>query len=308
MDVHHGRIMRADLLPAEPFTTATARSLGMTRKDLDALVSMGMLRRLLHGVYQRRDQPDTIESRISAARLVVTAGAVFVDRTAAWLHGVDIFDYRELEFPPPVECVVLRGRSRIERKECSGGERDLAARDVMPLRGVQVTTPLRTALDLGCKLSRPDGLAALDLFGRHHGVTEADLLRTLPRYRGRRGVVKLRGLVLLADPRSESAGESRVRLRIHDDGLPMPVPQHWVLDHGVPRYRLDLAYPKHRIAVEYDGEWHDATADQRRADQQRRTWLREHGWKVIVVRRGELGGRSSEPWLRDLRNALQLAG
>jgi uncharacterized protein DUF559 len=121
-------------------------------------------------------------------------------------------------------------------------------------------------------------------------------------------VVKLRGLVLLADPRSESAGESRVRLRIHDEGLPLPVPQHWVLDHGVPRYRLDLAYPKHRIAVEYDGEWHDATADQRRADLERRTWLRKHGWTVIVVRRGELGGRTSEPWLRDLRNALQLAG
>ena len=300
--------MRTDLLPAEPFTTATARSLGMTRKDLDALVSMGMLRRLLHGVYQRRDQPDTIESRISAARLVVTAGAVFVDRTAAWLHGVDVFDYRELEILPPVECVVLRGRSRIERKECSGGERDLAARDLMRLRDVEVTTPLRTALDLGCKLRRPDALAALDLFGRHHGVTETDLLRSLPRYRGRRGVVKLRGLVLLADPRSESAGESRVRLRIHDDGLPTPVPQHWVLDQGVPRYQLDLAYPKHRIAIEYDGEWHDATAAQRRADQERRTWLRRHGWTVIVVRRGVLGGSTSEPWLQDLRNALQLGG
>jgi len=306
--VAHGRGMRTDLLPAEPFTTATLRSVGVTRKELDALVSMGMLRRVLHGVYQRHDQPDTIESRISAARLVVTDGAVFVDRTAAWLHGVDVFDYRELEILPPVECVVLRGRARIERTGCAGGERDLAAQDVMRVHGVAVTTPLRTALDLGCKLSRPDGLAALDLFGRHHGVTEADLLRSLPRYRRRRGVVKLRGLVLLADPRSESAGESRVRLRIHDDGLPLPVPQYWVLDQGVPRYRLDLAYPKHRIAVEYDGEWHDATAEQRRADQERRAWLRRHGWTVIVVRRGELGGRSSDPWLRDLRNALESRG
>lgn len=300
--------MRTDTLPSGPFTTATARSHGLTRRDLDELVAVRLLRRVLHGVYQCRDEPDTVEARVRAASLVVTDEVVFVDRTAAWLHGVDVFDYRELEVLPPLECVVLRGRSRIERPECHGGERDLAAVDVMRLHCVRVTTPLRTALDLGCKLPRPHGLAALDLFARHHGVTKAELLRSLPRYRGRRGVVKLRGLVLLADPRSESAGESRVRLRIHDDGLPLPVPQHWVLDDGVPRYRLDLAYPKHRIAVEYDGEWHHATPEQRSADAERRAWLRAHGWTVIVVRRGELGGRTSEPWLAELREALRVAG
>lgn len=300
--------MRTDTLPSGPFTTAMARSAGLTRKDLDELVSVRLLRRVLHGVYQCRAEPDTVHARVRAASLVVSEDVVFVDRTAAWLHGVDVFEYRELDVLPPLECVVLHGRSRIERPECSGGERDLAAVDVMRLHGLRVTTPLRTALDLGCKLSRSDGLAALDLFSRQHGVTEAELLRSLPRYRGRRGVLKLRGLVLLADARSESAGESRVRLRIHDDGLPLPVPQYWVLDQGVPRYRLDLAYPRHRIAVEYDGEWHDATPEQRNADAERRAWLRARGWTVIVVRRGELGGRTSERWLAELREALRLAG
>ena len=65
---------------------------------------------MLRNVYVACDVPDTVEVRAAAAALVVVPGAVFVDRTAAWLHGVDVFDYRELEVLPPVECVVLRDR------------------------------------------------------------------------------------------------------------------------------------------------------------------------------------------------------
>ncbi len=294
------------LLPPGPFTTADARALGLTHDHLEVLLHDGTVRRVLHGVYQRRDAPETFESRLAAAALVITPGAVFCDRMAAWLHGVDIFAYRELEILPPLECVVLRGRARIERPQCDGGERDLASYDVMELGGIRVTTPLRTALDLGCKLRRPDGLAALDMFARLHGITQADLWRSLPRYRGRRGVVRLRGLVPLVDARAESPGESRTRLVIHDAGLPDPVPQFWVHDRGVPIYRLDLAYPKSRVAVEYDGEWHELTTEQRSADHARREWLRRQGWVVIVVRRGELGFEGAVHWLEDLRSALKI--
>lgn len=291
-------------LPLHPFSTAEARSLGLTRDRLDDMVVDGWLRRVLRGVYQRYDAADSIESRTAAAAIVVTRSAVFCDRTAAWLHGVDVFDHRDLEVLPRVDCVVPRGRARIERDECEGGERDLAPCDVMQLSGVWVTTPLRTALDLGCKLRRPDGLAALDMFARLHRVTRDDLWSALPRYRGRRGVVKLRGLLPLVDPRAESAPESRTRLRIHDAGLPAPEPQHWVLHRGVSLFRLDLAYPRSRVAVEYDGEWHDRTPQQHAADTERRAWLRQHGWTVIVVRRGELSFTGSAGWLDELRTTL----
>ena len=295
-------------LPDEPFTTADARALGVTRPQLRELLEDGSVRRVLHGVYVRADAPDDFTTRVAAAARVVTPDAVFCDRMAAWLHGVDVFDYHELEVLPPVECVVLRGRSRIERGECAGGERDLAPQDVMLLGGVRVTTPLRTALDLGCGLRRPDGLAALDLFARHHDVSVHDLRRSLPRYRGRRGVIRLRGLVPLVDARSESAGESRTRLAMHDEGFPPPVLQHWVLEGGRPIFRLDFAWPKHRIAVEYDGQWHEASPEQIAADEARRRWLREHGWTVIVVRRGEVGRAHRAHWVAELRDALDSRG
>ncbi len=291
-------------LPHGPFTSAAALECGVTARVLDRLVRDLVVRRVMRNVYQRYDEPDTIEHRVAAARLVVTPASVLCDRTAAWLHGVDIFDYRELEILPPVETVVLRGRSRIERPECRGGERDLAPYDVMRIGGIPVTTPLRTALDLGCLLPRGDGLAALDMFMRLHGVTRGELMASLPRYRRRRGVVRLRPLVMLADPRSESPAESWLRLVLHDEGFPPPEPQHWVVHEGVALFRLDFAYPKHRIAVEYDGEWHRRTEGQREADRRRRQWLRDHGWTVVVVQVGELSPAGRQRWVGELRDAL----
>jgi hypothetical protein len=294
------------MTPLLPFTWSEAQGLGLSRREVDEKVRVGQLRRILRNVYVDSRVPDSLGLRACAAGLVLTSQGVFVDRTAAWLHGVDILDYRELEILPPLECVVLRDRSRIERPECVGGERDLAPQDVMRVVGVRVTTPLRTALDLGCVLRRPDALAAMDMFARLHGVTREHLEASLPRYRRRRGVVQLRGLVPLVDGLSESSGESRTRLAVHDAGLPPPVLQHWVHHHGEPLFRLDLAYPKHRVAVEYDGEdWHDRTQEQRDADRARRTWLEQHGWTTIVVCKGDFSPEGLTRWLGDLRDALR---
>jgi very-short-patch-repair endonuclease len=295
-------------LPDSPFTRAEALARGLSRQVLADLAAARSVRRVLRNVYVRADVPDTVQTRALAAAKVVTPGTVFVDRTAAWLHGVDVLSYRELEILPPLECVVLRDRSRIERPECVGGERDLAPYDLMKVYGLRVTTPLRTALDLGCLLPRPDGLAALDLFARHHGVTRGQLEASLPRYRRRRGVVRLRELVAVVDARAESPRESRTRWAILDEGLPAPEPQFWVQHHGVPLFRLDLAYPRHRVAVEYDGaDWHDRTDEQREADQARRDWLGRHGWTVIVVRSGDFSVDRRARWLGELREAIGLA-
>jgi hypothetical protein len=172
--------------------------------------------------------------------------------------------------------------------------------------GIRVTTPRRTALDLGCKLSRRDALAVMDALVRLHGISRADLVRELPRYFRRRGSVQLRQLVPLVDGRSESTGESWTRLEIHDRSLPVPVPQHWVHVAGVPTYRLDLAYPHARIAVEYDGEEFHSRPEDRLADEERRAWLREHGWVVIVLTKDSFTEEAIIGWIGELRRALAL--
>lgn len=290
-----------------PFTWPTARDHGLSRKQLTALVREGDVRRVLRNVYVGAHVPDTVESRVAAARLVISPWSVICDRTAAWLWGVDTFDYRELEILPPIESFVLRGHSRPRRIGVNGGVRDLRSRDVVDLGGLAVTSPLRTALDLACKLRRRDALAALDGFMRLHGITQDEMRRELVRYFRRRGVVQARALVQHADPRAESPGESWTRMEMLDRGLPTPGLQHWVEVDGVPTFRLDMAYEKHRVAIEYDGrEFHEGT-ERREADRRRRDWLSRHGWTVVVVTKDDFTLDATDVWIQQIRGALRLA-
>jgi hypothetical protein len=287
-----------------PFKAIDAEQLGITSWQLRQMVSGAQVRQVLREVYVRSDLPDTIELRASALALVAPPHAVICDRTAAWLWGVDTLRPWELEILPRLEAFVLSGRTRIRRPQAGGGERDLCADDIVMIGGVRVTSPVRTSLDLGCCLSRSEALAAMNGFARIHGVGVAELATLLPRYRGRRGVVQARELVPLVDPRSESTGESFTRLAIHDEGLPVPTPQFWVRIGGVPTYRLDLAYPRLKVCVEYDGEEFHSSDEAEEADRIRREWLRDNGWVVIVVTKADFRGRAREAWLRELRFAL----
>ena len=298
-------MLTAPDFPQTPFTPAMLRGIGISRKALEVAVHNRDVRRVLRGVYLRADAPDTIETRVAAARLVTSEHSVICDRTAAWIYGIDVFAWHETEVLPPIESYVLRHHAPSRRDGVAGGSRDLLECDVIEVGGVRVTTPVRTAVDLACKLSARDGLAALEAFMREFGITHMDLRRLLVRYFRRRGVRQARPLVWMADPRSESSGESWTRYEILTHGLPAPEPQHWIEVDGIPTFRLDLAYPRHRIAVEYDGqEFHSSDSD-REHDRRRRAWLREHGWIVIVVNRDSFTASEVDAWIRELRDALR---
>lgn len=296
-------------LPSRPFTVAHADAHGVSRKSLRTMLEHGVVRRVLRGVYARADVPDSIELRAAAAALVLPPFGVVTDRSAAWLHGVDALRYKELEVLPALEVRALRGCTRTRRDKVAGGTRDLDPVDVMTLApGVRVTTPLRTALDLGCTLPAPAALAAIDGLMRVHGLETADLIAEEPRYWGRRGVRQLRRLIMIADPGSESPGESWTRYWMHAELLPPPVVQYSVIVDGVERYRLDLAYPHHRVCVEYDGIEHHSSPEDRAHDEARRQWLRDQGWTVIVVRADDVRDRERiQVWTRAVKDALASA-
>jgi very-short-patch-repair endonuclease len=88
--------------------------------------------------------------------------------------------------------------------------------------------------------------------------------------------------------------------------LAVPYPQYWVNLDGEPIYRLDLAYPHAKIAIEYDGEAHHTHPSDRRRDEIRRAWLRAHGWRVIVVTKDSFTPEAVAAWIGELR--IMLAG
>lgn len=291
--------------PDRPFTLRQARALGIGQAHLDQAVADGELVRLLHGVYASEKLEGTPLHRAQGAGLVINEHSVVCDRTASWIWGVDCFGYAELDGTPPIETCVLRWEQATERAEVCGVTRDLLPEDWVDVAGVRVTTPLRTATDLGCSLWAPRALGAMDALMRAHGFTHDDLRVMLRRYRRRRGVVQLRELVSMVDPLAESHRESWTRYFIVASGLPRPQLQVWVMVEGH-RYRLDLAYPRAKVLVEYDGEeFHQRDPEQRSNDRKRRGALRRAGWIVIVVTKADLAPDSERSWLGELGAALR---
>lgn len=288
-----------------PFATATAREHGVTPGQLRTWLADGVVRRVLTGVYVDATAPDTMELRVAAVSCVMAPHAVVCDRTAAWLHGVDVFDLAEHDVLPAVDVVSIAGRNASIRSDVFGGERDLVPSEIMTVRGVRVTTPIRTACDLACLRGRWRAIAVLDAFRRAYGITVRDLTLMLPRYRGRRGCRQLRELIPLSTDEADSPPESWIRLIIHDAGLPMPAPQVWVRRPDGRRLKIENAYAALRIGVEYDGQEHHTSDDDRAHDDDRRGELVDlEGWIMLVVTKRDLGPREREVWLAELEEAI----
>lgn len=278
-----------------PFTQAQAQVWGVSRQTLRTLVGRGLVRRMLQGVYVAAQVPDDMDLRAAALGLVVPAEAVVTDRTAAWLHGVELLPPSSRTIAPPVNAFHTTD-TRMNRPGVASGRRGLATGDVTEVNGIRVTTALRTALDLGRLLRRRDALAAIDAFLRI-GVPHEMLIAEIGRFKGYRGVIQLRALAPLGDGRAESEGESALRLDWYDAGLPRPELQWWVYDDaGIALYRLDLSLPEIRYAAEYDGQAHHTSDEDRDHDEERREWCeRERNWIFEVFTKTDIYHRRPDP-------------
>ncbi|MGC4787308.1 endonuclease domain-containing protein [Micromonospora sp. DT178] len=149
------------------------------------------------------------------------------------------------------------------------------------LGGLPVTTPLRTAFDLGRRAPRDDALVAVDALLHRRAVKLAALRAYADARSGWPGLPLLREVLALAEPLAESPMETRLRLLLLDAGLPPAVAQHDVRKaDGRFVGRVDLAWPALRVAVEYDGDHHRERAHFRQ-DVARLNALRAAGWIVL---------------------------
>jgi hypothetical protein len=275
-----------------PFTTSQATDAGVTRRVLGRLLRDGFVRRVLKGVHVAAQAPDGLPLRAESLLLVVPAHAVVTDWTAVWLFTGLLPPGDHLRVPP-ISMFLPAGRGRLRNGLCNSGERAFRPRDLTVVDRLRVTTPLRTAWDVGRLSHRDIAIGALDALLRHGSFTLDELTSGIVRFRKQRGVVQLRALAPLADARAESPGESVLRLRWLDlQSLPKPEPQVPILDsRGVEIYRLDLGVEELRFSAEYDGEEFHSTHEDVLHDERRRGWIRrERGWIIEPVRKHNVFG------------------
>ncbi|WP_182112386.1 MULTISPECIES: hypothetical protein [unclassified Actinotalea] len=172
---------------------------------------------------------------------------------------------------------------------------ELAAGDRTLHCGRAVTTLERTVVD--CAMSCPPaaGLVVADA-ALHRGADLAVCLQLLTTMAGRRGVVRARAVLDVADDGAESPGETLARLAVLRAGLPAPTTQVPVRT-ALGTFWADLGWPAWRLLLEYDGvAKYDVGRVALLAEKRREDALRAEGWAVLRVMADDT--RSPERLLR----------
>lgn len=242
----HGLLLRRDAVEA-----------GFDDRTLARLVLRGSLVRIRQGAYAlasiwRSSDPRARHALLSRAVMQQYAGSpVLLSHVSALLAwdgpdwGLDLADVHVVSRDGAGERTgarVVHHRSR------------LRVEDERVRRGMAVTGPARTALDVAAISARAPGIAVLDWVLHERLATRRDLEEELRRRERWPGSLSLRARVALADGRSESVGESRTRLLLHDFRLPPPVCQYEVrFPDGRLAGRSDFAWPEIGALAEFDG-------------------------------------------------------
>lgn len=260
------------------FSAAQAVSSGMTRGQLARALSSGTIRRVRRGVYAIEGTvPSPWENVVSAA-LAVGPQAVVSHESAALVHR---FEYAPAD-RAVVEITVLEQGSGCPPGVVAHRSGDLTADDIVRKRGVLVTSPCRTLVDLAGRLGPVLTEKTLDegLIKRRWTVADvqACLGRARPNLAGRGYVEKLLSL-RAEDPSADSELEARV-FRVLQRFAPFE--PHFPVVLGGHVYVLDAAWPERMAAVEIVGRSH-RLASRSAFDRERDKLndLTHHGWRIV---------------------------
>jgi very-short-patch-repair endonuclease len=243
--------------------------------------------------------------RMAGAVLRHGPGVMLGQRSATWLWGAPVPGSH------PVDLITARPYHRTQDPGVLlHRPRDGATLRAVRHRGLPVTTPVRTLLDLGAvcpEAVRP----AVETFVRDGRTTTASLRSALARARrrGRPGIAALAAALDDVGPVvTDSELESRMRSLSRRTGL-----DGWVFHERVEGYEVDFCFHDVRLIVEVDG-WERHGADrpgwERTLDRDfvlsAVGWLVVHvSWRMVTQRpdacvarlRAALAGRSGQqPW------------
>src|SRR5262245_5249646 len=156
------------------------------------------------------------------------------------------------------------------------------ADETTQIDGLLVTTPARTAFDLGRHLPRDLAVQHLDSLARASGVTVSDAMSVAEKYPRARGLPRARLALALMDAGAQSPKETWLRLVLIDGGLPAPRTQIRVTD-GSSEAFIDMGYDEPMVGFDYEGAHHSVNRGQYVYDIGRAELVERQGWIDIRV-------------------------
>jgi very-short-patch-repair endonuclease len=258
-------------------------ALGVGNRAIGDRLAGGALITLHRGVYAVGHRRLRIEGRWLAAVLAAGPGAVLSHRDAAALHGI--------RKPPESGKVTVTTPARARNTPALWvhGRRRLTAEDVTTVRGIPVTSPARTLVDLAPMLTAAQIAATLGEADRKGLLDVAALDRALCRTKGRHGQGHRR--LLTALEAHEQRGITLLLSELEERFLDL------VLDADLPRPQLnvpvdgvsvDALWPEQRLVVELDGWAYHRERAAAAWDREKTNRLQLAGYDVLRFMHGDL--------------------
>jgi very-short-patch-repair endonuclease len=252
--------------------------LGLSERELAGARRSGLLIPLQAGVYRVAGTPDSLRRDLVAAVLAAGPGSVVSHRAALWI-------WRLTDERPPVELTVPTGSCPKVRGAVLHRSTDLRVEDQIQRRGVWVTRPARTLVDLGAVASKARVSAAVELalVRRLATVTGLRAMVEAVGGRGRRGVGVLRAVLderALGDVRAESMLEPLMARLLRSHGVgPVLFQPEIVLEGRL--LRPDFSVPRALLVVEIDGLSAHGSREALDHDLERQNLFMRHGYVVL---------------------------
>jgi hypothetical protein len=240
--------------PPELLLRRDAVEAGWSDGELVRLTRNGRMTRLRRGAYLGGSAPLPAVARHRLLIRATLAGlhrpAVASHQSAAVLLGMPLWGVRldrvHITRQPPAwndTSAVLRCHVARLRDD-----------EVVLVDGIEVTGPVRTALDLARSLPHEAAVVVLDAALHDRLLAVHDLRARLPDIVGTPGSRSAARAVGFADERSASVGESRSRVLLAGVGLAPSTLQFEVTsDDGRFLGRTDFAWEDARVVGEFDG-------------------------------------------------------
>ncbi len=293
-------ISRLGMRSCGVFCGSDAVAHGVTRKQLTALVTARVVRRVLPDVYVMAAVASSPEQRLRAALLWAGTDAAACGRSAGWWYGLEGVYHERPEIVVPRNRGLRSGLVAVE---------SAANRDALMLRlhrGLRVTGPEATLVRLATLLTDEALEIACEDARRCRLTTMPALHAYLDRHarRGQRGVTALRALLRQLDPlhASRSTLEVKARRLLVAHGVTDFVREH-PLDGRRRTYLFDFAFLPRRTILETNGRrWHDDPKDYEH-DNEKWSVPGRHGFKLVLAT-WEKVTRRPDALIAELRTTL----